>query len=263
MGRRGVREPDPIAACVSVQLPTGVDSAIDAMQDVLVTLGYLDQQYADGPDERCDAGCRPGFPVAQRIKAGHREQRHAQGAVTAGRTVAGGGLMRRVVRAIAPWLAVASVVPACSQASRGSLSPVAGPGVTRTSTGGLPGDTARLSGGGVTADVTGRWSDRNETIEIRYRAGPATVRIAMQRVATGKARVATSAWDRTKPFPGNAIGRPLLDAAPLAIAAGGEAHVQVEFARGTRAPLSIGDEVTLAVPMPDGIRPVRFRVGGE
>ncbi len=86
-----IRKRSPTAACVPVQLPTGVDSALTAVQDVLVTPGYLDQQYADGPDERSDAGCRAGFPVAQRIEAGHREQRHAQGAVTAGRTVAGAG----------------------------------------------------------------------------------------------------------------------------------------------------------------------------
>lgn len=81
--------------------------------------------------------------------------------------------------------------------------------------------------------------------------------------AVGGSRAATSAWDRTKPFPGNAIGRLLLDEAPLAIAAGGEARVQIEFARGNAMPLSIGDEVTLAVPMPDGMRAVRFRAGGE
>ncbi|KQM62178.1 MULTISPECIES: hypothetical protein [unclassified Sphingomonas] len=171
--------------------------------------------------------------------------------------------MRWPVSAMAPLLAIAFVVPACSQASRGSLSPIGGPGVALTSTEGLPGDTARLSGGGVTADVTGRWSEQNETIEIRYRAGPAVVKVAMQPNAAGDARVATSAWDRTRPFPGNAIGRPLLHATPLAIAAGGEARVQIEFARGGDAPLTIGDTVTLAVPMPDGVYPVRFRAGRE
>lgn len=151
----------------------------------------------------------------------------------------------------------------CSPANRGGLSPVAGPGVTLISTEGMPGDTARLSGRGVTADVTGRWSKRNETSEIRYRAGPEAVRIAMRPGAVGGSRPATSAWDRTKPFPGNAIGRPLLDEAPLTIAANGEARVQIEFARGNGTPLSIGDMVTLAVPMPDGPRAVTFRVRGE
>ena len=159
------------------------------------------------------------------------------------------------------WLL--AVVPSCSPADRGSLSPVAGPGVTLTSTRGQPQDTARLSGGGVTADVVGRWSDQSETIEIRYRAGPAPVRIAIRSGAGGTAPMATSAWDRSKPFPGNAIGRPLLDEAPLAIAARGEARVQIEFARSTGAPLSVGDAVTLAVPMPDGPRLITFRAGGE
>ncbi len=171
-------------------------------------------------------------------------------------------MMRRPVSAMGLLLAIAVALPACSQTSRGSLSPVAGPGIVLTSTEGLPDDTARLSGGGVTADVTGRWSEQNETIEIRYRAGPAAVRIAMRPGAAGDVRVATSAWDRTKPFPGNAIGRPLLNVAPLAIAAGGEARVQIEFARGGDTPLTIGDTVTLAVPMPDGVHPVRFRAGG-
>jgi hypothetical protein len=168
--------------------------------------------------------------------------------------------MQRTMLAVA---AIAFILPACSQAYRGSLSPVAGPGVTLTSTEGLPGDTARLSGGGITADVTGRWSDRNETIEIRYRAGPAPVRIAVRSAAVGAGRVATSAWDLTKPFPGNAIGRPLLDEAPLVIAARGEARVQIEFAHSKGPPLSIGDAVTLTVPMPDGPRPVSFRAGGQ
>lgn len=80
--------------------------------------------------------------------------------------------------------------------------------------------------------------------------------------AAGAGRAATSMWDRTKPFRGNAIGRPLLNAAPVAITAGGEALVQIEFARGGDAPLSIADVVTLAVPMPDGMRAVTFRAGG-
>lgn len=54
----------------------------------------------------------------------------------------------------------------------------------------------------------------------------------------------------------------MLNAAPVAITAGGEALVQIEFARGGDAPLSIGDVVTLAVPMPDGMRAVTFRAGG-
>ncbi|MFD1033847.1 hypothetical protein ACFQ15_04195 [Sphingomonas hankookensis] len=48
----------------------------------------------------------------------------------------------------------------------------------------------------------------------------------------------------------------------MTIAAGGEALVQIEFVRGDDAPLSIGDVVTLAVPMPDGMRGVTFRAGG-
>ncbi len=171
--------------------------------------------------------------------------------------------MARTAFSVMPLLFLTVVPIGCSQARGGSLSPVAGQGVALTSTEGLPADTARLSSGGVTADVVGHWSDQNETIEIRYRAGPAAVRITMRPGAAGDSRSATSAWDRTKPFPGNAIGRPLLNAAPVVIAAGGEALVQIEFARGEDASLSIGDAVTLAVPMPGGARAVTFRAGGE
>ena len=76
-------------------------------------------------------------------------------------------MMRRATVATESLLAITVAVPACSQASRGSLSPVAEPGVALTSAEGLPDDTARPSGGGVTADIIGRWSDQNETVEIR------------------------------------------------------------------------------------------------
>jgi hypothetical protein len=198
---------------------------------------------------RCRSCCGSAFPTVS-YRSDRQERQH-------------GGLAAPSMGRTAFSVALLLLLTGCSSASRGSLSPVAESGVTLVSTEGLPDDTARLSGSGVTADVTGRWSQQNETIEIRYRAGAVPVRIAIRGGATGIARPATSAWDRTKPFPGNAIGRPLLDEAPLTIAANGEARVQIEFARANDTPLSIGDRVTLAVPMPDGARAVTFRAGGE
>ena len=50
---------------------------------------------------------------------------------------------------------MALALTACAAGGSGALEPIAGPGITLVATHGLPDDTARLSAGGVTADVTG------------------------------------------------------------------------------------------------------------
>ena len=165
------------------------------------------------------------------------------------------------------WLALALSLPACAQSHRGTLNPVRAAGVELVSTHGLPDDTVRLSEGGITADVTGRWSDQGESIEIRYRAGPTPTRLPIVSASTwhGHSAPANAAWDRSAPEPGNAIGRPLLDAGTLDVAPGKPKLVQIEYGRTTpdgEGP-TIGDEVIITVPMPGGARETRFRVSGE
>ena len=164
------------------------------------------------------------------------------------------------------WFVLAVTLAACSEGDRGVLEPKRDEGIELVSTHGHPNDTARLQAGGITADVDGRWSNQGESIEIRYRSGNLPARIEMTAASTwnGQTAPATAAWDRTVPEPGNAIGRPLLDAGPLRLAAGETKLVQVQFDRavdGDRP--SIGDEVTVTVPMPGGARATRFRVAGE
>ena len=150
------------------------------------------------------------------------------------------------------YCAAALPLIACSSADHGQMMPVAGSGVELAKTRGLPDDTARLRGGGVTADVTGAWKATGRSVEVAYRAqGPARVRFAGEGI--------TGAWDRTEPEPGNVMGRPLLGG-ELALAPGRPRTVLVEYAAGD-AP-GFGDEVVVPVPMPAGPAPVRFRLAG-
>ena len=161
---------------------------------------------------------------------------------------------------------LALALTACAAAERGALEPIAGPGITLVATHGLPDDTARLSARGVTADVTGAWSDQGESIEIIYRAGPAPATIAIDSSATWQERraPASAAWDRTVAVAGNALGRPLLGTSGLHLTAGGRRIVQIEYGRATGGVRPVlGDEVAIAVPMPGGAQPVRFRLGAE
>jgi len=159
---------------------------------------------------------------------------------------------------------VAAMLAACSPGGRGTLEPIASAGVELTSTHGLPDDTARLSAGDVTADVTGSWTNTNETVEVSYRA-PVPTRFPLNATSTwrGQAVRASAAWNRSAPAAGNAIGQPLLDRGRIELAGGATATVQIEFARpGDNRP-AIGDEVSIAVPLPGGARTVRFRVAAE
>lgn len=164
-------------------------------------------------------------------------------------------------RRIAPALAVA--LAACSPPG-GTLTPVAGPGVALVSTHGLPGDTARLSAGGVIADVTGAWSRSGVSLEVRYRAGATGARMQIAPTLTREGRMiaAAGAWDRTTAEPGNVMGRPLL-AGSLAMRPAGRRTVAIEFevASPPAPALASGNEVTVTVPMPGGARPVRFTLG--
>ena len=158
----------------------------------------------------------------------------------------------------------AATLAACSPGNRGTLQPVASAGVELTSTHGLPDDTARLSAGDVTADVTGSWTNTNETVEVSYRA-PVPTRFPLNATSTwrGQAVRASAAWNRSAPAAGNAIGQPLLDQGRIELAGGATATVQIEFARSGDDRPAIGDEVSIAVPMPGGARTVRFRVAAE
>lgn len=170
-----------------------------------------------------------------------------------------------MIRLLPARLAPLLLLGACSPGERGALEPIAGPGVALASTRGLPDDTARLNGGGVRADVTGRWSNANESVEIAYTASsPAVFRIASGSTWRGEAVPASNAWDVSTEEPGNAVGRPLLGGPGLRLAAGERRTVQLVFDRpgGDRRP-ALGDEVAITVPMPDGPVPVRFRLGGE
>lgn len=163
-------------------------------------------------------------------------------------------------------LLVAVLVSACSSGDRGMLEPLPDPGIELISTHGLPDDTARLRAGGVTADVTGRWSDQGESVEIEYVSGPTPARIAVGSGATwnGETAPATAAWDLSTREPGNAIGRPLLGQDPLRLAANERKRVQIEFDRteGKSHP-AMGDEVAVTIPMPGGAHVTRFRIAGE
>jgi len=160
-------------------------------------------------------------------------------------------------------LAVATLA-ACSPGGRGTLHPVASAGVELTSTHGLPDDTARLSAGDVTADVTGSWTNTNETVEVSYRA-PVPTRFPLNATSTwqGQAVRASAAWNRSAPAAGNAIGQPLLEQGRIELAGGATTTVQIEFARPGDDRPAIGDEVSIAVPMPGGARTVRLRVAAE
>ena len=145
------------------------------------------------------------------------------------------------------------------------MEPVAGRDVVLLSTQGQPNDTARLSAPGLTADVTGSWARRTETLEIVYAASSATT-IPIASSSTWKAQraVANHAWDISVEEPGNAIGRPLLGTPGLTLGPGDRHTVQIEYDRpeeGDRP--DIGDEVTITVPMPGRALPVRFRLAGE
>ncbi len=157
---------------------------------------------------------------------------------------------------------------ACSPGDRGVLQPIASPGVEPVSTHGLPGDTARVAVGDVTADVTGSWSNANETVEVVYRA---RTPIGFPFVATstwrGQALPASAAWDRSVPAAGNAVGRPLLSTGSntgrIELTGKTTTIVQIEFARSGDPRPGSGDEVAIAIPMPQGARTVRFRVAPE
>lgn len=154
----------------------------------------------------------------------------------------------------------------CSPGDRGTLQPLADEGMTLVSTHGLPDDTARLTSGGVTADVTGRWADTGPSVEIVYQtaATPATLAVKPTLTWQRKAAPATAAWDRTTPVPGNTLGQPLLGAGALTLRPRERRTVVVEFAMPTGgASPTMKDEVTVGVPMPDGTRPVRFRLAPE
>ena len=170
--------------------------------------------------------------------------------------------MRKLLLArLAPLLALG----ACSPGGSGPLQPIAGPGVTLASTHGLPDDTARLTSGGVQADVTGRWSRENESVEIVYAASaPARITISSRSTWRGTAANASDAWDVTEKTPGNAIGVPLLDGKGLQLGSGDRRTVQIMFARPDRGERPrVGDQVTISVPMPGGPESVRFRLAGE
>lgn len=146
------------------------------------------------------------------------------------------------------------------------LQPLPGEGVTLTSTQGLPNDTARVAAGGVTADVTGRWSENNQTLEVTYRAGAAPASFAVAPTISWKGNImsASHAWDRTTPVSGNVLGRPLLDAGPLLFKPRERRTIAIEFplaANGAKP--ALGDEVTATLPMPNAAVAVRFRLGPE
>lgn len=154
----------------------------------------------------------------------------------------------------------------CSPGDRGMLQPVAADGVTLVSTHGLPDDTARLTGGGVVADVTGSWAGTGPSVEIVYRTGtaPATFAVAPKLTWKGIVTPASHAWDRTLPVPGNTLGRPLLDSGALSLEPGERRTVVVEFAMQAAPGVpTLEDDVMVAVPMPDRARPVRFRLAPE
>ncbi len=161
------------------------------------------------------------------------------------------------------WTVAALACLACARADRGMLQPLADPGVLLVSTQGLPGDTARLAAGGVTADVTGAWSSSGPSVEVVYRGGavPARVPVAPTLTWRGRTTSASHAWDTTAAVPGNAVGRPLL-AGSLTIGRRERRRVQIEFSGAGDGP-TIDDEVTVAVPMPDRARPVRFKLSPE
>lgn len=60
---------------------------------------------------------------------------------------------------------------ACSSGSHGVLEPLGGPGGTITSTHGHANDTARLSDGGVTADIIDSWGVKVESLDVTYLRG--------------------------------------------------------------------------------------------
>jgi hypothetical protein len=163
------------------------------------------------------------------------------------------------------WLMLAPTLLACSPGDRGSLDPAAGAGVALVSTHGLPNDTARLSTGGVIADVTGRWSEQGESIEIAYRGGATSSPITIRSTSTwnGQAARASGAWDRSLVVSGNTNGRPLPEGSTLQLVSGKQTTVQIEYDRTGGGGPNIGDEVTITIPMPGEARLVRFRVAGE
>ena len=157
-------------------------------------------------------------------------------------------------------------VAGCSPTSRrGTLMPVGSAGISLVSTHGLPNDTARLDSAGTTVDVTGRWSDQGETLEMRYRSAhvPASLQVASTSTWKGHAAAASAAWDRSVGEPGNAIGRPLLGAGTLQLAQDQAKLIQIEYNRPGLTGRAIGDEISFGVPTPEGSRSVSFRVSGE
>lgn len=163
-------------------------------------------------------------------------------------------------------VALAAALLACSGADRGMLEPAGGPNVVLVKTHGLPGDTARLTASGTTADVTGSWSTTGESIEIVYRtsATPTTISPASTVAWQGQVTPASHLWDRTRREPGNALGRPLSAATPLRLAANDRRTVVIEYDRVSAGDHPRrGDRVTIAVPVPGGSRPVGFRLGAE
>ena len=157
-----------------------------------------------------------------------------------------------------------ALLAACSPRTRGVLQPVASAGVETVSTHGLPGDTARLSVGGVTADITGSWNDANETVVVAYLSDvPVTLLLASTATWRGQTAPASGAWDTSAPAPGNAVGLPLLNNKQIALATGAATKIQIEYARTGDPRPATGDEVVVTIPMPQGARAVRFRLAGE
>ena len=163
-----------------------------------------------------------------------------------------------------PCLAIL-LAAACSEDGQGTLMPVAAPGLTLVSTQGQMNDTARLIADGVRADVTGAWSNTNESIEVAYAVSkPATVPIGGASTWKGAAAPTSGAWDVSVEHPGNVRGRPLLEEGELRLKPDDRPTVLIFFDRsGERNRPALGDEVTITVPMPGGPRPVRFRLAGS
>lgn len=166
----------------------------------------------------------------------------------------------------APALCLALLAVACSSGDHGPLQPTAGSGVALRSTRGLPNDTARVAGGGISADVVGSWSADTVIAEITYRsaAAPAALRIDTRIRRAADEVPATSAWDRTVPQPGNAIGRPLLATRRLDLAPRDRRIVQIEYLRPPKlARFAGGERIRMLVPLPGGQVEVAFDTAGE
>ena len=162
-------------------------------------------------------------------------------------------------------LSLAIVLVACSPDDRGRLEPISGPDVTLVSTHGIPEDTARLSVGGVVADVTGLWSNQNESVDIVYKATASAVVVPISSASTWNAAAApaTQAEDVTERKKGDLHGRKVLGG-DLRLMPGESRTVEIIYDRpGEGARPRYGDEVTITVPMPGRAVPIRFRLAGE